>query len=460
MSAVRPVPRLSRRCPWALCAAALLLSACSSLKPWQNAPSAQPSPPHQVMPGPQRSMMVGLTLSGGGTRAAAFGLGVLQELKATPLDWDGRSTTLLDEVALVSGVSGGSILAAHYAAFGDATLQRFEPEFLHLDLTARLVGRLFVPSEMHRLGSPWFGRSHLLAEQLDTLFGSRTLGDAAARPGAPELLIGATDLRNGFAFEFTQEQLAAMCTDWRQVPLSFAVAASAAVPLLLSPMTLHNHAGRCGPPPAPAGTPSAATPAADFRGQLREAAAASYSDAARRPYIHLVDGGLADNLGLRGVLDRLAAGGTMARAFAGAPPASVRRLVLVVVNAERDISDPIEHDPGVPSTGAVLDALLFGAGARDTQITLAILREDAQRWRRELEAERGRPGSPFAADAELHVITVGLNDVPDAALRRRLLRLPTTLSLPREDVQALQTAARDALRASPEFQRLLLSLRR
>lgn len=445
-------PRLARTCFGLLLAA--ILAGCATTRPWRNAASTQPSPARAVSLGPQRSLVAGITLSGGGTRAAAFGLGVLREMKATAFHWDGRDTTLLDEITFVSGVSGGSILAAHYAAFGDETLRTFEADFLRVDVPRSLASRLANPSDLHNLTSPWYGRSHLLAEELDKLFRGRTFGDVATRAGAPDLLITATDLRNGFAFEFTQEQLALLCTDWREVPLSFAAASSAAVPLLLSPMTLHNHAGNC--PNEPASRDASST--GDYRTHLREALAAGYADVTQRPYVHLVDGGLADNLGLRGLLDRFVAGGSIGKAFDGASDGSIRRLVLVVVNAERDISEPIDQSDAVPTAGQVLDALLFGAGARDTQITLAILREDEIRWRAELEKERGRPGSPFAADAELHVVTVGLNDVPDVRLRRRLLRLPTSLSLPPSDVQTLESAARDALRASRDFQRLLKSL--
>ena len=52
-------------------------------------------------------VVVAVTLSGGGARAAAFGLGVLRELKATRFALEGQETTLLDQVFLVSGVSGG-----------------------------------------------------------------------------------------------------------------------------------------------------------------------------------------------------------------------------------------------------------------------------------------------------------------------------------------------------------------
>ena len=101
----------------------LLLAGCSTYRPWINEP--YPHQPREVLAAEQhqpKSVMVAVTLSGGGARAAAFGLGVLRELKAQEFKIGERTTTLLDETVLISGVSGGSILAAHYAAFGDATL--------------------------------------------------------------------------------------------------------------------------------------------------------------------------------------------------------------------------------------------------------------------------------------------------------------------------------------------------
>src|SRR5262250_705167 len=70
-----------------------------------------------------------LAFSGGGTRAAAFSYGVLEELRRTELVVHGRKTRMLDEVDVVTGVSGGSFteLAAqlydeilfHGATFAD-----------------------------------------------------------------------------------------------------------------------------------------------------------------------------------------------------------------------------------------------------------------------------------------------------------------------------------------------------
>jgi len=103
------------------------LAGCSTYRPWLNAglPVAADGAPTVAPPPPRRAaapVVAAVTLSGGGARAAAFGLGVLRELKASRFSIDGKPTTVLDQVTLIGGVSGGSILAAHYAAFGDETL--------------------------------------------------------------------------------------------------------------------------------------------------------------------------------------------------------------------------------------------------------------------------------------------------------------------------------------------------
>jgi NTE family protein len=96
----------------ALILALLLLTGCSSFRPWQNSPAPVVDVGLPTSQSVERPVVAAVALSGGGARAAAFGLGVLQELKATEFTLEGQPTTLLDEVTLISGVSG-SILAAH-----------------------------------------------------------------------------------------------------------------------------------------------------------------------------------------------------------------------------------------------------------------------------------------------------------------------------------------------------------
>lgn len=443
-----------------LTATALLATGCSTYRPWINEglPVAKDGSPPVAASTRRiaRPMVAAVTLSGGGARAAAFGLGVLQELKATGFEIDGHPTTLLDQVTLMSGVSGGSILAAHYAAFGDETLTRFEPDFLLVPFEAGLIRQAFAPQRLYHLTSPWYGRSHILAQRLDELYRGLTFGDLKSRPGAPDLMVTATDLTTGAPFDFTPEQFGLICSDLDRTPLSFAVAASSAVPILLSPMTLRNHAGECTAAPRVAHE----LENADYRTRMLTLSAESYRNAKERPFIHLVDGGVSDNTGARLMLDRLLAGGSIASSFPDSPPGSIHRLVLITVNSERDLAERIDSADRVPLTGQVIETLVFGAGARETQVTLAMLNDDNRRWQAELKRTRGTPGSPFAADAELHIVSVSLHDVPDDKIRHSMLRVPTAFTIEAGDVRELQKAGAQALRAAPAFKRLKESLGR
>ena len=456
-------PLLSCCRRWVLVLLAVTLVGCaSSTRPWINAPlvgGVVPPDPDRVgavlgIASEDPSMMVAVTLSGGGARAAAFGYGVLQTLHQTPLATKGRQVSLLDHVNFVSGVSGGSIVAAYYAAFGAETFERFEPEFLRQNFQDSLINLALKPVHLIELSSPWFGRSQLLERRLAELYRGKTFADMWGRPGRPRLLISATDLSLGSSFDFSWNQFSLICSDLASVPLSFAVASSSAVPLVLSPVTVKNYAGSCNPPDAIEPPPGEAS--GSYRTRLFLSQLNSYQDAATRPYIHLVDGGVADNLGLRSLLDRSMSAGGIRRTLGDLPRGSVRKLVLIAVNAERDPSSRIDESDKVPSTLQVVDAMLFGTGARATQETLGLLRDTARQWQRELDSDSGK--SAFAEDAELYVINVNLRDAPEAAERSRLLQIPTAFSIHPDDVTRLIAAGRQVLQASPEFQKLVGSL--
>ena len=441
----------------ALLLAGLALAGCSTVRPWINEPVSEGAVAHEestLSPRP-RPIVAAVTLSGGGARAAAFGLGVLQELKATRFELDDRETTLLDEVGLISGVSGGSVLASYYTAFGDETFERFDHDFLRVNFQSGLIQQALAPASLYDLTSPWYGRSNVLEKRLQTVFRGTTFGEMRKRRPWPHLLVTATDLTTGAPFEFTPEQFALICSDLDNVPLSFAVAASSSVPLLLSPMTLRNHAGSC---------PPVAQPRLDRSGNRNLSArflrkiAESYRNAQQRPYIHLVDGGLVDNLGVRGLVDHTIASGSLHNAFENLPPGSVQRIVLVVVNSERDTADRIDQSDRVPGTVQVMDSMIFGAGSRWTEETTEIVKDAARRAAEELRQARGREGSPFAPDAEIFVINIRLRDLPDEEERKTLLHVPTAFEILPGHSRQLQEAGRQMLRGSAEFQRLRRSL--
>ena len=434
-----------------------LLAACSTTKPWINAPLPADAPVQEqsaVVP-EARPIIAAVTLSGGGARAAAFGLGVLQELKATRFELEGRDTTLLDEVGLISGVSGGSILASYYAAFGDETFERFERDFLLVNFQQGLIRQAVSPSNLYDLGSPWYGRSNVLQKRLDDVYRGMTYGELRRSRPWPHLLVTATDLTTGAPFEFTPEQFTVICSDLDTVPLSFAVAASSSVPLLLSPMTVRNYGGSCND-----ATQARPKPALhrNLSARMLRMIADSYRNAQQRPYIHLVDGGLADNLGVRGLVDHTIASGSLNESFHNLPSGSVHRIVLIVVNSERDTADHIDDSDRVPGTIQVLDSLIFGAGSRWTEETTEIVNDAARRAGEEIRQARGRKESPFAPDAEIFVINVRLRDFGDEEQRNTMLHVPTAFEILPVHSRQLQEAGRAQLRASPEFQRLRRSL--
>jgi NTE family protein len=202
---------------------------------------------YMVAPGNSENLLLYLTFSGGGTRAAALSYGVLEELRKTEVTIDGKKRQLLDEIDGISGVSGGSFTAGYYGLFGDRIFEDFESKFLKKNIQGALAVRMFLnPLNWFRLSSTYFDRSDLAAEYYDKhIFEGKTFGDIAVRKG-PMIVMNATDMTHGIRVGFSQDAFDAICSDLSRFPVARAAAASSAVPILLSPITVRNYAGTCG----------------------------------------------------------------------------------------------------------------------------------------------------------------------------------------------------------------------
>ena len=216
-----------------------------------------------------------------------------------------RLILVLDEVDLISSVSGGTFPAAYYALRGEKTFEEFESRVLLRDLESELAKRILLnPANWIRLPSGTFGKSDLFAELYDeTVFDHATFGDLQ-RSGGPFVIINGTDVTTGARFSFTQDQFDAICGDLSRVTLGRAVATSTALPPLLTPITFENRGGTCGrKAPAWHAAAEAAIGESETPGRalLRARALQSYENPAR-PYIHIFDGGLSENLGLTEML--------------------------------------------------------------------------------------------------------------------------------------------------------------
>ena len=130
------------------------------------------------------SLLLILAFSGGGTRAASLSYGVLEALDLVevppPESGKGQRHTMLDEVDLISSVSGGSFTAAYYGLHGRDIFNDFPREFLYEDYQGALLWGFMNPVNWVYLSSPRFGRSDLAQEYYDDrLFKGATMGDIA-----------------------------------------------------------------------------------------------------------------------------------------------------------------------------------------------------------------------------------------------------------------------------------------
>lgn len=417
--------------------------------------AAAPAPAKATATANSDSLLLVVNFSGGGSRAAAFAYGILDKLQQTRVEWEGRAVSLRDEIDILSGVSGGSITAAYFAASAEPDFNAFKTRFLARDFESELIAQALEPATAIRLGSPWYGRGNLLADRLDAdLFHGVTFGQLRAlRPGL-SLYITATDLSLGTAFTFTRRQFALMCSDLDSVPLAVAVAASSAVPILFSPITLKNFAGACAMPPAPLVPP--ATGGVSARRLQRFAEEQNtYRDAGSRPYIHLIDGALSDNLGIKRLLDDIALSGGLGRSLADGGAQRVRKVVFINVNAGHARSYAVDQLARVPSLLEVAKGVQLGLLTRYTEETNESFAMEAARWRAEIRAAAAAERGPFSADADLYYIEVALRDHPDADTRAMLLNIPTAYTLEKGQLDALVDAGHRVLEVNPEFMRLL-----
>ena len=404
-------------------------------------------------PGQSDDLLVVLAMSGGGTRAAALGYGVLEELRRTEVTVNGVKRRLLDEVDLISSVSGGTFPAAYYALRGEKTFEEFEVRVLSRNLEMELAQRIILnPVNWFRLPSGTFGKSDLFAELYDeTVFDYATFGDLQKANG-PFVIINGTDVTTGARFSFTQDQFDAICGDLSRVTLGRAVAASTALPPLLTPITFENRGGTCGrKAPAWQTAAEAAIGGSETPGRalLRARMLQSYQDPAR-PYIHIFDGGLSENLGLSEVL----------RAFEILkvdPDETVlpglrraRKLAVIVVNALRFPEVDWDRTPAPPNTDTLTDQMWSIPVDRISLDSVEQANEKLAAWQAATPAGEPERGAYFAQ--------VTFDNLKDPAERHYFKQVKTRLTLPREQVDRLREVGGRLLREAPAFKRLLSDL--
>ena len=384
-----------------------------------------------------------LTFSGGGTRAAAMAYGVLQELRDTEVTIKGQKARLLDEVTHISSVSGGSFTSAYYGLHGDGIFDTYEDVFLRVNVEGALTRSLFNP--FHWFGKK--GRTQRAIEYYDkNIFHGATIGDMM-QPGRPMIIINGSDLNAGVRFSFTQEYFSFLCSDAAEFPVANAVAASSAVPVLFNPVVVENFGG-CPEYQWPPNVEQMVQHNADFA--LLYNGLRTYDDKTYRRYIHFVDGGITDNMGLRAMHDVVAMAGGREAFMKRVNRQIPRHLVLISVNASTEKLSPMDESTKQPSILESVNAMTDVQLHRYNAATLELVEGQLTNWANSLST----PERPVTS----YMIQVSFEDVQQPTLKAFLNKIPTSFSLTDEQVDTLISSARSLLRDDPEFKKLLADL--
>ena len=316
-------------------AVALALSACASWNTPINTALQSGSPKEPPFGGSEitgEEVFIGLAFSGGGTRASSFSYGMLKTLREATRS-DKNPHGLLRHVRLVTGVSGGSVTAAYFGLHGPAGMDSYRKKYLIQNAEKYMSTSVWNPVTLARGLSGGVNGRKTFARFLDeSILGGATFRDLWAK-GHATTWLNASDVANNTPFVFTQETFDALCSNLADLPVSEAVAASAAFPLVFAPITLQAHTDACDYTEpdwlTEARYNSEATSAMKAYGKTLE----TYRDPDKIKYVKLLDGAITDNFGSTGLSVARAKSQTPFGPLTEEQAVRVKRLLFLVANA-------------------------------------------------------------------------------------------------------------------------------
>jgi predicted acylesterase/phospholipase RssA len=419
---------------------------------------------HQLGLGPGNSngLLVLVAFSGGGTRAAALSYGVLDMLRRIEIGCPDTGTcrgTLLDEVDVISSTSGGSFTSSYYALYGDDIFdpaKSFHRRFLKYNVQRELLG-----SAVYRPQS-WPKLLHRVEIAADLyarlLYPGKTFADLARRP-RPFVILNAADYVSQKRVQFTQDEFDLLCVDLNAFPVARAVAASSAFPGLLNSMTVQTH-NPCSVPTEPGWLANVKASPMDDRLAYREFLDYNALTDPDRRFLHLLDGGLADNLGLRSIYEglRQAPGALPLRNMLVDPVMKVSNVLIVVVNARTgDKSTAASRRALGPLTPQVVlgatSGIPMGTVTYDSVDMLTELLDSERQTQlvHELQTRLDPNTPPLASTAKIFAVELTFDNITDEPTRRYFKSLPTDFMLPPATVDCLISEGRQLLSQSASY---------
>ncbi|MEE9446611.1 MAG: patatin-like phospholipase family protein [Arenicellales bacterium] len=236
-----------------------------------------------------------MALSGGGSRAAIWSAAAMLKMQTLYQDID-----LLAEVDAISSISGGSMAAAYYGVSADDakdvqfnTPQGERPLWQAEEVKKRLssnfllswFGNWFLPHNILRFWFTAYDRTDIMAKTLaNNLYDTHRGHDfnlGELNPDRPNIILNATissgkNFSEGFSY--TEEDFQKLlCSDINDYAVSRAVMGSASFPAAFNSMTLRNY-------------------------RTNQTACDGEQNSKDKNFLHVIDGGSHDNLGLRSAI--------------------------------------------------------------------------------------------------------------------------------------------------------------
>jgi len=429
----------------------LILSSC--FRPNYNVEGSNnvPSFTHDI---PQDDKtLVFVSLSGGGTRAAAMSWKALEEFKKIPYAYTDKNgskvkSTLAGEIDYISGISGGSFAAAAWCFYKD-DMEVFRKNFIERNIQGALVNKLFIPpSNGIKLISPYYDRINIASELYDNeVFDKKTFNDL---PAHPVLWINATHLALGARFTYDKTYFDYLHSDLSKYPVGYACAASSAFPVLLSPITLKNYGDSSDLTKdikyKMAKMNSVNSVEMDFYCRSRE----FYNDKTNK-FMHLADGGLVDNQGLRAIIDQFNTNGIINKRLNDRDN-PLQRLIIINVNAGVSGTDNSCRKESAPHLNSVIEYTMV--------TSMDIL--SAKRWMKiktlceevyKSKIDIGDKTKSLSLLEEPYTIEINFRNLNEED-RKNCNKLPTSFKLDAEQLELIDRVVPVLVDEEPEIKRL------
>ena len=417
---------------------------------------------------PDRPLIL-VALSGGGSRAAALGWTVLRDLRTFEYSNQGKRRALVDDIQIVSSVSGGSVTAAYFGLYGPGGLDGLGPAFLDRDNMATLGWDAVNPITWIDLAITGASRIDVIEELFDqkTLFNRQTFA-ALNQPGKPFIIFNTTDMASGEIFSFTPERFDDICSDFDKQPISAGVAASAAVPIATSPVAFRNYsASGCRDNNWPAWIADTLNdPQAPYV-NLAEYKRARYANDLRRgaqrfrdiEYLYFLDGGLADNLGIHALLAAVSSPHATGSLTFGINT-GIRKLAVIVINARADPPDTVYQSASRPGIIGMINSVItipIDSASASVNAQMEVLLEQIKQAARAASANAEFKGMRVYG-IEIDFDQLRVYDKRQFELQQKAKSVPTSWTITRADREVIEEAGHLLLRQHPCFQKLLLDL--